>query len=156
MPEPQPTFFKKWLPLFVMGLAIIIIVLDTTLLNVSLGTIVRDLHTNIQRVPHLKRLPLNPACQRFAVDILHYDEAVTTFFADFKHCADIRMIERSCCFCFPDEAFLTLFTHNGILRKELDGDLPVERSILGEIDLTHPARTQFAQDAVVIDGPSFH
>lgn len=31
-----------------MGLAVIIIVLDTTLLNVSLGTIVRDLGTNIQ------------------------------------------------------------------------------------------------------------
>lgn len=31
-----------------MGLAVIIIVLDTTLLNVSLGTIVRDLHTTIQ------------------------------------------------------------------------------------------------------------
>ena len=41
-------FWKKWAPLFVMGLAIIIIVLDTTLLNVSLGSIVRDLHTTIQ------------------------------------------------------------------------------------------------------------
>lgn len=39
---------KKWLPLFVMGLAIVIIVLDTTLLNVSLGTIVRELNTDIQ------------------------------------------------------------------------------------------------------------
>src|SRR5579862_3946731 len=42
------SFIKKWLPLIVMGLAVIIIVLDTTLLNVSLGTIVRDLHTSIQ------------------------------------------------------------------------------------------------------------
>jgi len=49
MPEIQhQSFLKKWLPLIVMGLAVIIIVLDTTLLNVSLGTIVRDLHTNIQ------------------------------------------------------------------------------------------------------------
>ncbi|MEO8863259.1 MAG: MFS transporter [Candidatus Saccharimonadales bacterium] len=39
---------RKWTPLFVMGLAIIIIVLDTTLLNVSLGTIIRELNTNIQ------------------------------------------------------------------------------------------------------------
>ncbi len=39
---------KKWLPLLVMGLAIIIIVLDTTLLNVSLATIVRDLKTDIR------------------------------------------------------------------------------------------------------------
>jgi EmrB/QacA subfamily drug resistance transporter len=51
--EPQTqkqAFIKKWAPLFVMGLAIIIIVLDTTLLNVSLGTIVRDLHTTIQNL----------------------------------------------------------------------------------------------------------
>lgn len=41
-------FIKKWAPLFVMGLAVIIIVLDTTLLNVSLGTIVRELRTSIQ------------------------------------------------------------------------------------------------------------
>lgn len=46
--QESQSFFKKWLPLIVMGLAIIIIVLDTTLLNVSLGTIVRDLDTNIQ------------------------------------------------------------------------------------------------------------
>lgn len=41
-------FFTKWTPLFVMGLAVVIIVLDTTLLNVSLGTIVRELDTTIQ------------------------------------------------------------------------------------------------------------
>lgn len=45
--EPK-SGIKKWAPLFVMGLAIIIIVLDTTLLNVALGTLVRDLDTNIQ------------------------------------------------------------------------------------------------------------
>jgi EmrB/QacA subfamily drug resistance transporter len=38
----------KWLPLLTMGLAVVIIVLDTTLLNVSLGTIVRELHTDIR------------------------------------------------------------------------------------------------------------
>jgi len=47
-PDETQSFFKKWAPLFVMGLAIIIIVLDTTLLNVSLGNIVRDLRTDIQ------------------------------------------------------------------------------------------------------------
>jgi len=46
--EPKQTFFRKWGPLAVMGLAVLIIVIDTTLLNVSLGTIIRELHTNIQ------------------------------------------------------------------------------------------------------------
>jgi EmrB/QacA subfamily drug resistance transporter len=44
----QPNFFKKWSPLFILSLALMIIVIDTTLLNVSLGTIIRELHTNIQ------------------------------------------------------------------------------------------------------------
>lgn len=44
----EATGFRKWVPLLVMGLAIIIIALDATLLNVSLGTIVRELHTNIR------------------------------------------------------------------------------------------------------------
>ncbi len=39
---------KKWLPLIVMSLAIMIIIIDTTVLNVSLRTIVNDLHTNLQ------------------------------------------------------------------------------------------------------------
>ncbi|HVW31716.1 MAG TPA: MFS transporter [Acidimicrobiia bacterium] len=44
----EPTGVRKWVPLGVLGLAIVIIVLDTTLLNVSLATIVRDLHTDIR------------------------------------------------------------------------------------------------------------
>jgi EmrB/QacA subfamily drug resistance transporter len=43
----QKTGILKWVPLGIMGLAILIIVIDTTLLNVSLGTIIRELHTNI-------------------------------------------------------------------------------------------------------------
>ncbi|MDB5182525.1 MAG: hypothetical protein JWO47_309 [Candidatus Saccharibacteria bacterium] len=45
-----PTGLKKWLPLVVLGMAVLIIVIDTTLLNVSLGTIIRELHTNIQAI----------------------------------------------------------------------------------------------------------
>ncbi len=39
---------KKWGPLFVLGLALAIIIIDTTLLNVSIGTIIRELNTDIQ------------------------------------------------------------------------------------------------------------
>src|SRR5438046_8824087 len=39
---------KKWLPLSVLCLAIAIIIIDSTLLNVSLSTLVRELHTNLQ------------------------------------------------------------------------------------------------------------
>jgi EmrB/QacA subfamily drug resistance transporter len=41
---------RKWLPVAVLGLALMIIVLDTTILNVSLKTIVNDLHTDLRGI----------------------------------------------------------------------------------------------------------
>lgn len=41
---------RHWLPLPVMGLAIVIVVLDTTLLNVSLATIVEELDTDLRSI----------------------------------------------------------------------------------------------------------
>jgi MFS family permease len=40
----------KWAPLLVLGLALTIIILDTTILNVTLRTIIVDLHTDIQSI----------------------------------------------------------------------------------------------------------
>jgi EmrB/QacA subfamily drug resistance transporter len=44
------TGFRKWLPLIILSLALMIIVLDTTILNVSLRTIIADLGTTIQKI----------------------------------------------------------------------------------------------------------
>lgn len=41
-------FLKKWAPVLVLSLGLAIIIIDTTLLNVSLANLVRDLHTDIQ------------------------------------------------------------------------------------------------------------
>lgn len=41
---------RKWSILLVLSLALAIIILDTTLLNVSLASIIRDLHTDIQGI----------------------------------------------------------------------------------------------------------
>ncbi len=43
----EKTFFSKWASLVVLSLALAIIIIDTTLLNVSLGTLIRELHTTI-------------------------------------------------------------------------------------------------------------
>src|ERR1700689_3035348 len=45
-----PTGIRKWMPLVVLAFALLIIILDTTILNVSLRTIITDLHTNIQGI----------------------------------------------------------------------------------------------------------
>jgi EmrB/QacA subfamily drug resistance transporter len=46
----QKKGFWKWIPLIVLSFALTIIILDTTILNVSLRTIINDLHTNIQSI----------------------------------------------------------------------------------------------------------
>jgi EmrB/QacA subfamily drug resistance transporter len=54
--SPQPPvngdqgLFRKWAPLFVLALSLSIILIDATLLNVSLSYIIRDLDTTIQKV----------------------------------------------------------------------------------------------------------
>lgn len=44
----KESFLRKWAPVFVLSLALAIIIIDTTLLNVSLATLVRELKTDIQ------------------------------------------------------------------------------------------------------------
>ena len=48
MSTDHPTGIRKWMPLGVLAFALLIIILDTTILNVSLRTIITDLHTDIQ------------------------------------------------------------------------------------------------------------
>lgn len=50
MEAETKTGFRKWLPLAVVVLALFIIVLDTTIINVSLKSIIADLHTNLKAV----------------------------------------------------------------------------------------------------------
>lgn len=47
---PAAKGLMKWLPLLVMSLALTIIILDTTILNVTLRTITVDLHTTLQKI----------------------------------------------------------------------------------------------------------
>ncbi len=46
--KPEPTGLRKWGALLVLSLALAIIIIDTTLLNVSLETLIRELHTTLQ------------------------------------------------------------------------------------------------------------
>ena len=45
-----PGFLRKWAPLLVLSLSLSIILIDMTLLNVSLATIIQDLDTTIQQI----------------------------------------------------------------------------------------------------------
>jgi len=46
----QETGLKKWLPLVVLALALFIVVLDTTIINVSIKAIINDLHSSLKSI----------------------------------------------------------------------------------------------------------
>ncbi|MDB4978216.1 MAG: hypothetical protein JWM56_402 [Candidatus Peribacteria bacterium] len=47
---PQQSAFAKWAGLFILSMALAIIIIDTTLLNVSLRVLIVDLHTDLQHL----------------------------------------------------------------------------------------------------------
>src|SRR6266545_3776674 len=47
-PQPEESRIRKWGTLMVLSLALAIIIIDSTLLNVALSTLVRELKTNLQ------------------------------------------------------------------------------------------------------------
>ncbi len=50
MEQAEKTGIRKWLPLMVMALALFIVILDTTIINVSIKAIIGDLHSNLKAV----------------------------------------------------------------------------------------------------------
>ncbi|MCA9331088.1 DHA2 family efflux MFS transporter permease subunit [Candidatus Saccharibacteria bacterium] len=46
----KSSLFRKWLPLIVLSSALMIIIIDTTVLNVSIRNMLSDLHTNVQGI----------------------------------------------------------------------------------------------------------
>src|SRR5438132_13347481 len=50
VPQPRESRIRRWGTLGVLSLALAIIIIDSTLLNVSLSTLIRELHTNLQKL----------------------------------------------------------------------------------------------------------
>ena len=48
--KQQISKLRKWLPLFVLSSALMIIIIDTTVLNVSIRNMIADLATNVQGI----------------------------------------------------------------------------------------------------------
>ena len=46
----EESFIRKWGALMVLSLALAIIIIDSTLLNVSLSTLIHDLNTSLQNL----------------------------------------------------------------------------------------------------------
>lgn len=48
--EKPATGWRKWMPVLILALALAIIIIDTTLLNVSLSSVIKDLGTDLQSI----------------------------------------------------------------------------------------------------------
>ena len=93
----------------------------------------------------------DPLGQTLAVDVLHDDEDTVVFFADFVDGADVGVVECGGGFRLVDQPSPGQIAPHAALGQHLDGDLAAERGVFRKKDLTHPARTQFPDDAVVAD-----
>ncbi len=63
-------------------------------MRVRLDQRVDDLDRDRERLVDVERRPANADVERFAIHVLHRDEASAVDLGDFEHRADVRMIER--------------------------------------------------------------
>ncbi len=91
-----------------------------------------------------------------ALDELHRHEVDAVRFLDGVDRHDVRVIQRRERFRLALEAGPPLLAIREIVRQHLESDLAVELGILGEIDVSHPARTELLQDFVVRDRTTKH
>jgi hypothetical protein len=75
--------------------------------------------------------------QRFAFEELHDEEGEAILFAKVVEDADMRMVQRPDDAGFAIEALAELRVGGEFGGQDLDGDLPVESSIDGPVDVAH-------------------
>src|SRR5262245_29756365 len=118
--------------------------------RMSFSKSISDLNCDIERLSQRKRLSGDAVSQRLAVDKLHHYEGAA-FFANFIDRADVGMIEHRGRPCFSNKPLLRAVIGGRFWWKEFDGDSTVELGVFSQVDLTHPARTEARDEAVMSD-----
>ena len=106
--------------------------------------------------PSIRPIPIYAILQGLPCYVLHRDEGLVPVFPHLMDVADIGVIQSSRQFCLPQKALPRnrVFLH--FLGRELQSDFAIEGTgVLSKIDLTHPALTEFLQDAIVGDGLAY-
>ena len=110
----------------------------------------------VEHAEHLGQTEVfDTRAQRAAFDVFHRDVGVPVRFVEVVDGDDVGMLELRDEARFGDEAFC----HRGIAageREPLEGDLPVQGRLVGEIDRRHPAAAQHADDFVAADALCRH
>jgi hypothetical protein len=87
-----------------------------------------------------------------AFEEFHRDECSAVLLADVVNRADIGMVQCGRGSGFSAEAFQGLAVFAELAGKKFKGNKAIEAGVLGFVDHTHPAPTEFFENAIVGDG----
>src|SRR5208282_5754444 len=94
--------------------------------------------------------------QRYTVEKLHDQEGMAILLPDFMDGTDIGMIEGRRRLRLALEAGQGLAIFDNVIGQKLQGDKAVEGDVLGLVNHSHSAASEFLDDAVMRDGLSDH
>jgi hypothetical protein len=114
------------------------------------------LHTDIDRLREREAFGGNGLGQRAPIHQLHREvvDAVGLFHRIDRD--DARMVQRGNRLRFTLESGQRVRIRGQLRRDRLQRDLAVELQILGDVDVSHPARPERALDAIVTERPADH
>ena len=99
----------------------------------------------------IERMGGDQVFQRCAIQKFHRDELLSVMLADLVNRADIGMVQRRSRLCLSLEAHQRQGISGYVIRQKLQRDKSVQGYILGLINDTHAAATEFLDDAVMRD-----
>jgi hypothetical protein len=124
--------------------------------GVSSGERIGDLCEEASDLGHRQWSAGKASGQRFALVMRHRDERLAGEVADLVDRSDVRVIERAGRARLSQQAGSGVGMAGGLRREELERDPAVEVRIFGQINSTHAARADVAEDPVVRDGSADH
>jgi hypothetical protein len=110
---------------------------------------VGDLNRNFQQFGHSERLSYDAMLEGHALHQLHREEGVAIVLADLVNGADVGMIQGGSGTGFAPEALEGLTVIGDIVGQEFQRDVAAKIFVFGLIDHTHPAATEFLENAIV-------
>ncbi len=110
---------------------------------------VGELVEQLQLAQHRERLAVpDERGQRGALDVLHRDEELAVVLVHVVHRHDVRMLQSPGRTGFADEAPAKVVI---VDLQELEGDVPVDHRVAGQVEQPHAALPQEAEHVVAAD-----
>src|SRR5580704_1300723 len=102
------------------------------------------------------RTAFDGAAEGLAFEEFHDDEAATVLFINIVDRANVRMVQCGSSSRLALETLKRFLVSGELVRKEFQRDLAAEANVLGFIDDTHTAATEFLDNAVMGDSLADH